>query len=138
MQEIDCTRPGGCSDPWPTGARLCKTSCYHKYSTELSARWAAEDADREARGVYLGCPVCKQKVRFSCYHDGDDVSSVELPLPEPVVLETVTLPKEDVVTMLEWAMAMPGYWLRPEIQRLMHAVGITPAHCQAEVQPDAG
>lgn len=81
--EIACTHPSGCSDPWPTGARLCRFSCYHKTTSALVARLDAEKEERTARGKYMGCPVCKQEVLYSCYHDGQDISSVELDLPVP-------------------------------------------------------
>jgi hypothetical protein len=97
--EIPCTAPRGCSDPWPTGARVCRRSCYHKYSTELSARWDAEAAERESRGKYKGCPVCKQKVLFSCYHDGVDYSSVELDLPEPERRVTIEMTESELETL---------------------------------------
>lgn len=67
---------------------MCVNQCYTVYSQALSAKWAAEDREREARGMYLGCPICKQRVRFTCYHDGHDHSSVELPLPEPQEADT--------------------------------------------------
>lgn len=90
----ECTNPNGCSDPWPTGARLCRRSCYHKYSTELVARRGREEAERTARGVYRGCPICKQKVLYSCYHDGVDYSSVDLPLPVPEIDRCATCGQE--------------------------------------------
>jgi hypothetical protein len=49
----------------------------------LSEKWDREDAARAARGKYLGCPVCRQEVRFSCFHDGIDHQSVELDRPAP-------------------------------------------------------
>lgn len=77
MGSVNCERADGC--PWAHHAGMCANSCYATYSRELTAKWDREDADLEARGKYIGCPVCKQQVRFSCYHDGVDYSSVELP-----------------------------------------------------------
>jgi len=78
---VECIHSAGCR--WADKAGMCVNQCYTVYSQALSAQWAAEDAERASRGVYLGCPVCKQEVRFTCWHDGVDYSSVELPLPAP-------------------------------------------------------
>jgi hypothetical protein len=80
---VECIRSAGCRWADTAGMRVCVNQCYALYSQARSAQWAAEDDERTSRGVYLGCPVCKQEVRFTCWHDGHDHSSVELPLPAP-------------------------------------------------------
>lgn len=85
----DCVLRGGCC--WEgKNRRVCSSSCEQRGARELSRRWAEEDAERKVRGKYLGCPICKQAVRFTCYHDGLDYSSVELDIPpdkEPLLWE---------------------------------------------------
>lgn len=39
----------------------------------------AQRARLDARGLTRGCPVCRHEVWNSCYHDGQDISAVEMP-----------------------------------------------------------
>lgn len=74
---VECKQGrGDCA--WKHHPMMCRKSCYNAYAAALVKRWTDEDAEREERGVYLGCPVCKQEVRFRCHHDGRDYASVEL------------------------------------------------------------
>lgn len=45
-------------------------------------------------------------------------------------MKTVMLPLDDVVSLLEWAMKMPGFWQRDDANRLMHGVGLADDECE--------
>ena len=69
-------------------ARSCATAALPQTDIQRPPGWRLmdfreQDAWMERHGLYLGCPICEQRVRNSCYHDGLDYSSVLLKLPEP-------------------------------------------------------
>lgn len=47
-------------------------------------------------------------------------------------LQLITLPKRDVVSLLEWAWRMPGFHLREDAKRLMAATGMTSDACEGD------
>lgn len=61
-------------------------------------KWPGDDQDRwlERRNAYLGCPVCKHEVRFTCHHDGHDYSSVVLARPVPPRMVTLEFTEEEL------------------------------------------
>lgn len=48
--------------------------------------FAEAQKQAESQPTVKACPVCGNRVLVSCYHDGDDESSVEMPIADALLL----------------------------------------------------